>query len=102
MGAKKRVDGGLSNNGKLTINNSTISENINRTDKGGGISNSLNGTLSLTDSIVTHNSANGGGGIANSGVMTLSRILVAGNRAIYHANDYGNIYPGGGGIYNQR
>jgi uncharacterized repeat protein (TIGR01451 family) len=51
--------GGIFNNGTLTVNNSTISQNI-ADRQGGGIEN--DGTLVVTDSTISQNSANNGDG----------------------------------------
>jgi|GEM_PF-756279 len=100
-GGNNGFAGGLRNGGKLTISDSIISGNINIAESGGAIRNFSKGTVSLTNTIITNNEANGGGGIANSGVMTLSKVLVAGNKAVYQYNLYSNVYSGGGGLYNK-
>jgi hypothetical protein len=73
--------GGIYSRGRLTLTDSTVSENS--TDgHGGGISNS-HGALTLTNSTVSGNSASGDGdvvgGIYSSGALTLTNSTVSGN-----------------------
>jgi hypothetical protein len=73
--------GGIYSRGRLTLTNSTVSENS--TDgRGGGISNS-HGALTLTNSTVSGNSSSGDGdvvgGIYSSGALTLTNSTVSGN-----------------------
>ncbi|NIM95961.1 MAG: hypothetical protein GTO18_19860 [Anaerolineales bacterium] len=103
--------GGIWNQGTLTLQRSTISENTGTSS--GGIYNS--GTLSLDQSTVQDNvSIQGGGGISNGGVLTLMDSSVENNMA-HHAgggiNGNGTVninnstvsgntsYQEGGGIY---
>ena len=71
--------GGIDNDGKLTVTDSTISNNsVNSSDNlgaGGGIYNYQTGTVMVTGSIFSHNSASGkqyglGGGISSQGNLT--------------------------------
>jgi transcriptional regulator with XRE-family HTH domain/energy-coupling factor transporter ATP-binding protein EcfA2 len=103
----------IDNGSRLTLINSTVSDNLADTD-GGGMSNE--GTLTLINSIVSGNRAGGfGGGILNGGTLTLINSTVSGNRAggfgggIYNDNGTltltnstvsGNTAYNGGGIYN--
>jgi hypothetical protein len=78
--------GGIINFGKLTINNSTISDNTT-SNSGGGILNA--GTLTVNNSTISGNSATDsggssgwGGGIYNNGnIMTVNNSTVANNAA---------------------
>jgi hypothetical protein len=78
--------GGIQNNGRLTVTNSTLSNN-SASDKGGGIFNYQSGTLMVTSSTISNNSANGkqdkpgGGGILSEGTLTLINSTVSGNSA---------------------
>jgi hypothetical protein len=96
-----RVGGGISNNGTLTINNSTLSGNIAYSSGhlpglGGGVYNV--GTLAINNSTVSGNIAAGnyaglGGGIYNGGTLTINDSTLSGNAATGAA-------ASGGGIYN--
>jgi hypothetical protein len=101
--------GGISNEGLLTINNTTIIDNTSEVNAG-GIYNS--GTLQVANSSIINNSANvftyyvntieGGGGILNTGDGTLivRNTTVSGNRTILSGNE-DQTFPngaGGGGI----
>jgi len=79
--------GGISNNGDLTLSNSTVSGNT--AASGGGIQSW--GTLTLTNSTVSDNTVfyGFGGGIEFRGDLTLVHSTVSGNEGYY----------GGGGIY---
>jgi hypothetical protein len=81
-GSTASAGGGISNNGTLTILNSTISRN--RSDVfGGGINNDPSGTLIVRDSAILDNIASQGAGVAqvSGGSITLSRCLIAGNNS---------------------
>ena len=80
--------GGIRNNGTLTINNSSISDN--KATTGGGIRNNGTGTLTVTDSTFSGNNANNGGGIFNIGTMTVANSTFSGNTSTW-----------GGGVYHQ-
>ena len=86
-------DGGIENDGTLTVSNSTVSNNsAGEGSFGGGIVNN-GGMLTIRDSSVTGNSATfGGGGIdnENAGTLTISGSTLSGNSA-----------PHGGGIDNE-
>jgi polymorphic membrane protein len=76
------------NDGTLTLNNSTISDNAT-SHSGGGIYN--DGTLTLNNSTVSNNAAShSGGGIYNDGALTLNNSTISDNAASLS----------GGGIYN--
>lgn len=83
--------GGVSNNGNLTVTNSTISGNSVIRLFGGGISNS--GTLTIINSTLNGNSAvQGGGGIYNFGVTQIGEtVLNAGEFGGTILNDTGMI-----------
>jgi len=81
--------GGISNSGTISINDSTISGNLeNFSNGGGGIYNSS--TANITNSTISDNSAFYGGGIQNTGTANISDSTITGN--------FGNSL--GGGIQN--
>ncbi|MGK7922523.1 MAG: DUF4347 domain-containing protein, partial [Trichodesmium sp.] len=71
--------GGISNSGTISINNSTVSGNLEDflSDGGGGIHNT--GTANITNSTVSDNSAFYGGGIYNTGTANISDSTISGN-----------------------
>ncbi len=72
--------GGIYNDGRLTLNNSTVSGNTSASViGGGGIYNS--GTLFLTNSTVNGNTAENGGGILNLRFAHLTNSTVSNNAA---------------------
>jgi hypothetical protein len=84
-------NGGIYNEGTVTVTNSTI--NGNSADfQGGGILNLLGGTVMVTDSTISGNTAGGsGGGIENDGgAVEVTNSTISGNSA-----------DDGGGIYNR-
>jgi hypothetical protein len=83
--------GGVQNNALMTINNSTISENL-----GAGIYNFVGATLTIRDSTISGNQATYGGGIGNNGSMTVSSSTISGNKSTYFYG--GGIGNGNGGI----
>ncbi len=101
--------GGISNNGTLTISDSTISGNY--AANGGGVYNA--GTLTINNSTISGNSCKqGGGGINNAGkILTINNSTLSGNGAIRGGGIYGgpstinkstfsgNSASYGGGIY---
>jgi predicted outer membrane repeat protein len=84
---------GIYNTGTLTIINSTISENgsiQNPTNFGGGIENynpQAIARVDIVNSTIANNIASHGGGISNSGsaagVVTLKNSIIAGNTAVW-------------------
>ncbi|MGA7380248.1 MAG: choice-of-anchor Q domain-containing protein [Terriglobales bacterium] len=125
-GFNPQQGGGVNNNGTLTINRSTLSNNFATSCSlicdgyGGGVFNS--GTLTVNSSILNGNGAGGcepdgcggyGGGIYNAGKLTIANSTLSGNGApgapggaiysdsgtveISHSTISGN---GGSGIYN--
>ncbi|HVS40368.1 MAG TPA: choice-of-anchor Q domain-containing protein, partial [Gemmataceae bacterium] len=92
--------GGIANTDRLTVADSTISDNTTRYS-GGGVYNASLDTAVLTGSTVSGNKslgygyATGGGGIANAGYLHLTASTVSSN----YANRY---YQGGlgGGVQN--
>ncbi len=71
--------GGIYNSGTVSINNSTISGNLENflIDGGGGIHNA--GTANISNSTISDNSAFYGGGIYNTGTATISDSAISGN-----------------------
>jgi hypothetical protein len=81
----------------LTLNGSTISNNVNTFGSGGGILNDPLATLTVNSSTVAGNTAGtSGGGIENNGAATISRSTIATNVS----NGGVNTWSGGGGIHN--
>lgn len=76
----KGIGGGVfSNIGPITIDDSTISDNVATGDGGGGIWNGL--SLNISNSTVTGNRAAGpGGGIFNRGSFTSTNNNISGNK----------------------
>lgn len=84
--------GGIRNLGKLTIKNSTVSDNM-AGDDAGGIYNA--GTAIITSSIISNNIAHSScGGIWNLGTMTIINSTISSNQSI------GRTVSAGGGIGN--
>ena len=111
---------GIYNEGRLTINSSTVTGNnanvrgnrvISCCSYGGGIYNGTNGTLTINNSTISANRAGGGpwicgglvpcqgsgGGIANVGQLRINNSTISGNSAFgLQASTNGR----GGGIFN--
>jgi len=109
---------GIYNEGRLTINSSTVTGNnanffgsiISCCAYGGGIYNGTNGTLTINNSTISANTAGGGGwhcgllpcqgsggGIANVGQLRINNSTISGNSAFgLPASTNGR----GGGIFN--
>ncbi|MDY7006200.1 MAG: DUF4347 domain-containing protein, partial [Cyanobacteriota bacterium] len=69
---------GIFNSGTISINNSTISGNLEiLSNGGGGIYNA--GTANISNSTVSDNSAFSGGGIQNTGRLNISDSTITGN-----------------------
>ncbi|MEM8642822.1 MAG: DUF4347 domain-containing protein [Cyanobacteria bacterium P01_G01_bin.54] len=87
--------GGInSNNGSVTVTNSTISGN---SSSGGGGINSNNGSVTVTNSTVSGNSSSGGGGINSfGGGVTVTNSTVSGNSS--SSVEGGGIFSFGGGV----
>jgi hypothetical protein len=90
--------GGIYNNGGLTINSVTVTNN--QADLGGGIYNA--GTLAINNSTITGNQSckivynfGLGGGVYNTGTLTINNSTVSQNHATGHESA-----GHGGGIYN--
>jgi hypothetical protein len=81
---------GITNNGTLTVTDSTVSGNANRAEPYAGISN-YQGTMTIIDSTVAKNSSGGarGAGIFNTATMTVIASTISGNSG-------GGIYSGQG------
>jgi predicted outer membrane repeat protein len=72
--------GGISNQGTLTVDASTVSGNTAPNRPGGGINNGVNATLTVIGSTLADNTAAGaGGGINNNGVITVEDSSLFGN-----------------------
>lgn len=80
--------GGINNQGTLTLNDSTVRNNT--AGQGGGIENA-NATLTLNHSTVLYNSAQLGGGIDNQGTQTLNNSAVRGNTTTGQGGGIENI-----------
>ncbi len=96
--------GGVFNNGTLTANNCTVTNNSSVASPGdaygGGIYNDSGGTLTLNNCTFANNSSTGnnayGGGVGNTGVMAANNCTLANN------NSVGSPFDGhGGGFYNE-
>jgi Bacterial Ig-like domain (group 3) len=81
---------GITNNGTLTVTDSTVSGNANPGEPYAGISN-YQGTMTIIDSTVAKNSSDGarGAGIYNTATMTVIASTISGNSG-------GGIYSGQG------
>ena len=90
--------------GTLTLNNSTITNNFGVYGLAGGISNA--GTLTINNSVISNNISDDdfsgaygakGGGIGNGGTLTINNSTISGNQAISccTATTGGGIYNGG-------
>jgi hypothetical protein len=83
---KSSAGGGISNQGTLTLNYSTVSGNnaggVGRFDfcGGGGIVNQ-GGRLTINTSAINNNHALIGAGICNAGTLTINRTTLSGNTA---------------------
>ncbi len=95
------TDGGILNEGTLTLINSVVSHNRSISGAGGGIHNHR-GTLTLINSMVSHNTASGlyssGGGIFNDrGSLMLINSVITNNESSgdIQGADGGGIYNGG-------
>ena len=70
--------GGIYNRGKLTLNNSTVSQNKGFViSGGGGIFNQA--SAAINNSTITANTAGVGGGINNRGTIAISSATISGN-----------------------
>ncbi|MFY9577907.1 MAG: right-handed parallel beta-helix repeat-containing protein [Gaiellaceae bacterium] len=93
-------NGGITNNGEMTVRDSTISDNTARYT-GGGIGN--DSTMRIVNSTVTGNTATdndsggiaNGGGIANRGTLTVQQSTVSLNRALGAEGIGGGIMTSG-------
>ena len=85
--------GAVLNNGTLTVDNCTLSNN--QSSWGGGIFNDVNGTVAIYDTTLSDNSAfYDGGAIWNDGTMSINSTRISNNLA----NSEGSST--GGGAYN--
>ena len=90
--------GGISNDGTLTIDRSTIAYNTNGRGNGGGINNQ--GTLTVTNSTFFYNiAAQDGGAIESVGSTTLTNCTITVNTASQQFSS-GQTRNGGGGLAN--
>ncbi|MDB9525300.1 CHAT domain-containing protein, partial [Oscillatoria sp. CS-180] len=87
----EQFGGGILNVGTLTISGSRLESNVAQTNSGGAIANSENGILTINDSSVRLNtSANNGGGVDNfQGQVTIANSLITDNTT---ANLGGGLY----------
>src|SRR5829696_4137854 len=88
---KGEFGGAIRNEGTATVNNSTISDNVSV--DGAGIYN-ISGTLEVNNSTISGNFAvlgTGGGIYNNNGTLTVSNSTISGNSA---GGDGGGIYNG--------
>jgi len=111
------IGGGVLNNGTLTLDLSSVTNNsaVSGPDSGGGIYNT--GALTVIGSTINGNSAGSGAGIFSTGTLTLTASTVNGNTAsglgggllitgtqsqtIVNSTITGNTAASGGGIDNQ-
>jgi hypothetical protein len=102
-GGSAASGGGIDNAGTLTVNNSTIANNL-ATDTGGGVDNS--GTMTINGGSVTGNTVMvagntvmvaDGGGIENTGTLTIGAATISGNLA---EDTNPNQFADGGGVDN--
>lgn len=90
--------GGISNDGTLTIDRSTIAHNTNERGNGGGINNQ--GILTVTNSTFFHNlAAQDGGAVESVGATTLTNCTITANTASQQFAS-GQTRNGGGGVAN--
>jgi len=111
------IGGGVLNNGTLTLDLSTVTNNsaVSGPASGGGIYN--NGSLTVIGSTISGNGASSGAGIFSTGILTLTASTMNGNIAshlgggllvtgtqsqtIVNSTITGNTAASGGGIDNQ-
>ncbi len=104
--------GGILNEGELTLETSTVADNVN-TDDGGGVANY--GTMSITGTTIENNQARNGGGIFNAGTLTVEGSVIQSNDAEYSAgidnldtltvvesHIFGNVATKDAGVYNDQ
>ena len=94
-GNQSEVGGGIYNEGELRLIGTVVRDNL----EGGGIHNAAGGVLTIEDSLITGNSDDSdGGGITNKfGKLIIKTSTISEN---YATGGGGNIWSGGGGIYN--
>jgi hypothetical protein len=114
-GSSAGSGGGIENNGTLTVNDSTVTNNFSTGANGAGIDNT--GTFTVSNSTISDNTANqNGGGISSEGgTVTVSDSTISGNTAgaagggvdlvaspglITDSTIAGNTAASGGGINN--
>lgn len=78
FGVGFKAGGAIYNNGRLTLQNSTLTANT-AASYGGGFYNG--GTVTVTNSTITGNSAQLGGGFFNGGTVNVTSSTIAGNSA---------------------
>ena len=86
------IGGGIFNSGTLTLTNTVLSGNSAAV--AGGIFSDLNTKLTITNSTLSDNSAQAGGGILNNGMLTLTNSTLAGNTTTAPAGG-GGIFNNG-------
>ena len=98
-----RSGGGIENRGDLTVNRTTISNNLT-TDgtatggAGGGLANTLSGDAEIRNSTISGNTSHNlaGGVMVAAGIVVLSNTTVTGNEALALSDIFGRS---GGGVY---
>ena len=98
-GNQSSSGGGIYNNGILTVNNSTIKDNVSQSllglgGGGGGIFNAITATATVNNSTISGNSSqsDGGGIFNNGGTITLKNSTISNNSA---QNNGGGIHNSG-------
>jgi len=93
-GSTTGFGGGVENNGKLTVENSTLS--ANKAANGGAISNAASATLAVTGSTFAGNTTTsvGGGALLDFGTAAIERSAIVGNKAPINGGGV-NVQPGG-------
>ena len=92
--------GGIINNGVLTLNYVTLTNNTT-TAAGGGIYNGTDATLNLYDSKIKQNNSNiTGGGLYLQGPCHFERAEISNNTVAVNTNGYGGgVYVANGNLY---
>ncbi len=81
----------FNDHGTLTLRSSTVADNSTQGGSGGGVFNNI-GTINVVGSSISNNRASEGGGFFNEGTLTISSSTVSGNVA---------FNGDGGGILNE-
>jgi hypothetical protein len=94
-GGSNNVGTGIFNRGRLTLTDSTVTENA-ANGLGGGIYNTGDGTLTITGCAISANTAGGAGGIFNAGKCTIESSSVTQNVV---SGSFGGGIMNDGGLY---